>query len=33
MLGHTDTRMTLHYTKIADSRIKKDMEQVREIFD
>ena len=32
MLGHTDTRMTLHYTKIADSRIKKDMEQVREIF-
>lgn len=33
MLGHTDTRMTLHYTKIADTRIKKDMEQVRDIFD
>lgn len=33
MLGHTDTRMTLHYTKIADTRIKADMEQVREIFD
>lgn len=33
MLGHTDTRMTLHYTKIADSRIKKDMQQVRDIFD
>lgn len=33
MLGHTDTRMTLHYTKIADTRINADMEQVREIFD
>jgi len=33
MLGHTDTRMTLHYTKISDKTIKRDMEQVREIFD
>ena len=33
MLGHTDTRMTLHYTKISDTTIKRDMEQVREIFD
>ncbi|MCC8035377.1 MAG: site-specific integrase [Rikenellaceae bacterium] len=33
MLGHTDTRMTLHYTKISNSRISQDMEQVRAVFD
>lgn len=32
MLGHTDTRITLHYTKISDTTIKRNMKGVRELF-
>jgi len=32
MLGHKDIRMTMHYTKIADATIKRDMEQVKRVF-
>lgn len=33
MLGHTNTGMTMIYTQIADTAIKRDMKQVRDIFD
>lgn len=33
MLGHTDIRMTQRYAKVLDSSIKRDMEQVKKLFD
>lgn len=32
MLGHSDTRMTQHYAKALDCSIKKDMDNLKEIF-